>query len=162
MAFPFTSGWYSKDLLIELLIIPSNFTFTIAYLFTLLAAFLTSFYSIRLMMIVMFSRPNFPKTLLPIISDSPFFKTFPLILLCFCAIFIGYGSHQLFLAYGSSFGLFIHPNSLNSLLDSENFDSLLIFLPLTFLFLFNLLWFNSVPSRPVSVFKIGYSRIDKS
>ena len=140
MAFPFTSGWYSKDLLIELLILPYNFSFSIAYLFTLLAAFLTSFYSIRLMMIVKFSRPNFPKTIIPIITDSPLKKTFPLILLSFCAIGIGYFSHQFFLGYGASCDMFIHPSSLNNLLDSSNFDSLLIYLPLSFLFLFNFLW----------------------
>jgi NADH:ubiquinone oxidoreductase subunit 5 (subunit L)/multisubunit Na+/H+ antiporter MnhA subunit len=37
-AFPFTSGFYSKDFLLELLCVPHHFTNTIAYLFTLLAA----------------------------------------------------------------------------------------------------------------------------
>ena len=32
MAFPFSSGWYSKDLLLELLILPYNFSFTFSYL----------------------------------------------------------------------------------------------------------------------------------
>ena len=155
MAFPFTSGWYSKDLLIELLIIPYNFSFSIAYIFTLLAAFLTSFYSIRLIMIVKFSRPGFPKSILSIITDSPFFMTCPLLILSFSAILIGYLSHQLFLGYGSIQGLFIHPSSLNSLLDSSNFDSLLIYLPLTFLFLFNLLWLRPQSVSSFSVLSVS-------
>jgi len=38
MAFPFTSGFKSKDFLLELLCVPHHFTHTIAYIFTLLAA----------------------------------------------------------------------------------------------------------------------------
>lgn len=38
MAFPFTSGFYSKDFLLELLCVPHHFTHTVAYIFTLLAA----------------------------------------------------------------------------------------------------------------------------
>lgn len=77
MAFPFTSGFYSKDLILEILIIPNNFTHTIAYIFTLLGAFLTNTYSVRLMIMAMLSRPNFPLPVLPIVSDSPFLMTFP-------------------------------------------------------------------------------------
>ena len=51
MAFPFLTGFYSKDYLLEILLIPYNFTHTIAYILTLLAAFLTSIYSIRLLIL---------------------------------------------------------------------------------------------------------------
>ena len=51
MAFPFLTGFYSKDYLLEILLIPNNFTHTIAYILTLLAAFLTSIYSIRLLIL---------------------------------------------------------------------------------------------------------------
>ena len=51
MAFPFFTGFYSKDFILEILFIPNNTTQTIAYLLTLVAAFLTSIYSIRLLII---------------------------------------------------------------------------------------------------------------
>lgn len=51
MAFPFLTGFYSKDYLLEILLIPNNFTHTIAYILTLFAAFLTSIYSIRLLIL---------------------------------------------------------------------------------------------------------------
>jgi NADH-ubiquinone oxidoreductase chain 5 len=39
MAFPFSSGFYSKDLILEILIVPgTSATHTIAYIFTLLGA----------------------------------------------------------------------------------------------------------------------------
>ena len=38
MAFPFFTGFYSKDVLLELALIPRNTTSTMAYIFTLIAA----------------------------------------------------------------------------------------------------------------------------
>jgi NADH:ubiquinone oxidoreductase subunit 5 (subunit L)/multisubunit Na+/H+ antiporter MnhA subunit len=46
-ALPFTAGYYSKDFLLEILFLPSNFSHSMAYFFTLFAAFLTNFYSLR-------------------------------------------------------------------------------------------------------------------
>jgi NADH-ubiquinone oxidoreductase chain 5 len=51
MAFPFLTGFYSKDFILEILFVPNNTTHTIAYLLALLAAFLTSIYSIRLLIL---------------------------------------------------------------------------------------------------------------
>jgi len=144
MAFPFTSGWYSKDLLIELLITPNNFTHTIAYIFTLLAAFLTSSYSIRLKMIVMLSRPAFPKSILPYVTDSSMIMTIPLLIISIGAVTIGYLTHELFLSYGSTFyynSIFIHPGSSSSLLDGPFSGSKLALIPLLFLLLKSILLF---------------------
>jgi NADH-ubiquinone oxidoreductase chain 5 len=38
MAFPFFTGFYSKDVLLELALIPNNTTSSMAYLFTFIAA----------------------------------------------------------------------------------------------------------------------------
>lgn len=51
MAFPFLTGFYSKDFILEILFIPNNVTDSIAYLLTLIAAFFTSIYSIRLLIL---------------------------------------------------------------------------------------------------------------
>ncbi len=144
MAFPFTSGWYSKDLLIELLISPNNFTHTIAYIFTLLAAFLTSSYSIRIMMIVMLSRPAFPKSIIPYVTDAAKQMTIPLLIISIGAVTIGYFTHELFLSYGSTFyynSIFIHPGSSSSLLDGPFSGSMLCIVPLLFLLLMSILLF---------------------
>jgi NADH-ubiquinone oxidoreductase chain 5 len=144
MAFPFTSGWYSKDLIIELLIVPTNFTHTIAYIFTLLGAFLTSSYSIRVKKKVMLNRPNFPKTILNYVVDSNYLMTLPLLLISIGAITFGYLSHELFLASGSTFylnSIFIHPATLSATLDAQFGGSLLALLPILFLFLITILFF---------------------
>lgn len=168
MAFPFTSGWYSKDLLIELLITPNNFTHTIAYIFTLLAAFLTSSYSIRLKMIVMLSRPAFPKSILPYVTDSSKIMTIPLLIISIGAVTIGYLTHELFLSYGSTFyynSIFIHPSSPSSLLDGPFSGSKLALVPLLFLLLMSILLFitpfnNSNKTNSISQTGINLDKLN--
>ena len=69
MAFPFLTGFYSKDLILEILLIPNNFTHTIAYFLTLIAAFLTSIYSIRLLILTFLSKPHFTLKMNNLILD---------------------------------------------------------------------------------------------
>ena len=166
MAFPFTSGWYSKDLLIELLITPNNFTHTIAYIFTLLAAFLTSSYSIRLKMIVMLSRPAFPKSIISYVTDSSKIMTIPLLIISIGAVTIGYFSHELFLSYGSTFyynSIFIHPSSSSSLLDGPFSGSNLAFVPLLFLLFMSILLFISPFNNHNQINSVShtYIKLDK-
>jgi NADH-ubiquinone oxidoreductase chain 5 len=147
IAFPFFTGFYSKDFLLELLIVPLNLTHSIAYLFTLSAAFFTSIYSLRLLMIAMYSRPHFPLALLPFVKDSPSLISFPLLFLSISAVGFGFLTHDLFLGFGSKFygsALFTLPEHLR-LLDGLFFLSLspsysiLALLPLFFLLLFFLI-----------------------
>jgi NADH-ubiquinone oxidoreductase chain 5 len=49
MAFTFLTGFYSKDYLLEMALVPRNATTTIAYILALVAAVLTATYSARLM-----------------------------------------------------------------------------------------------------------------
>jgi NADH-ubiquinone oxidoreductase chain 5 len=138
IAFPFTSGFYSKDLLLELLCVPHHFTHTVAYIFTLLAALLTTTYTIRTKMIAMISRPLFSKSMLPFVIDSSFLMTAPLLVLSLGAIVLGYFSHELFLGFGSTFyinSLFTHPNAPTFLFDATFGSSLISIIPLSFLFL---------------------------
>lgn len=135
MAFPFTSGFYSKDFLLELLCVPHHYSHTIAYIFTLLAALLTSSYSLRVKMIAMISRPLFSRTLLPIVVDSPMLKTAPLIVLSFGAVLKGYFTQEMFLSNGSTVflnSLFTHPNANVFIFDANFGGGLISFIPVTF------------------------------
>ena len=144
VAFPFFTGFYSKDFLLEILLVPLNITHTIAYIFTLLAALLTATYSIRLLMLAMYSRPHFPLALLPFVKDSPFLMTAPMLFISISAVAFGYVTNELFLGFGSSFygqSIFTLPQHIR-LLDGPNFLSsfhsyhILALLPLFFLSLF--------------------------
>lgn len=69
LAFPFLTGFYSKDLLLELALVPNNFTRSIAYVLALFAALLSATYSIRLLIMTFLSKPHFPISLLFTISE---------------------------------------------------------------------------------------------
>jgi NADH-ubiquinone oxidoreductase chain 5 len=69
MAFPFLTGFYSKDFLLEIALVPRNVTSTVAYVLALLAAVLTATYSARLMIMTFFSSPHFPKVVLQTVHD---------------------------------------------------------------------------------------------
>ena len=118
MAFPFLTGFYSKDYLLEMALVPRNATTTIAYILALVAAILTATYSARLMIMTFLSRPHFPHTVLETIADPPKVMFLPLFLLGAGAAFFGFLTHELFLGLGSSFyqqALFTHPSNLTLL-----------------------------------------------
>lgn len=161
MAFPFMTGFYSKDLLLELAQVPHNYTRSIAYIFAISAAFLSAIYSVRQQIQTFLSKPNFPYSLIlnKIILDPNWTMLLPLILLAIGSVFFGYLSHETFLGLGSSIyqgAIFIHPNNI-ALLDGamipsvplsslvsfafqESYQSILKYLPLvTLLILITLL-----------------------
>lgn len=105
MAFPFLTGFYSKDFLLELALVPRNVTSTVAYILALLAAILTATYSARLMIMTFFAKPHFPKTILNSIHDPSSFLYIPLFLLGLGAAFFGYLANEVFLGMGSTFYL---------------------------------------------------------
>lgn len=139
VAFPFFTGFYSKDFLLELLIVPLNFTHSIAYIFTLLAALFTVLYSLRLLIQTMYSLPQFSLIILPYVKDSPNGMTLPMLFLAIGAVIFGFISHELFLGFGHTFynqSIFILPEHLR-LFDGLNNSEISIIglLPLIFLIL---------------------------
>lgn len=137
MAFPFLTGFYSKDFLLEIALVPINITSSVAYLFAFLAAILTATYSSRLLILSFFSAPHFPKVVLNTIHDPTSFMYIPLFLLGLGAAFFGYLTNDLFLGMGNTFylqSLFFHPANIG-LLDGSFSSSSLKYLPLVTLLL---------------------------
>ncbi len=121
MAFPYLSGFYSK----ELIILSSRGYFTLEgntiYLILNLAAMLTTFYSFKLYYYTFLSKPNFNFNLINNIHESNLFIAIPLILLSIFSIFSGYLLNDIFIGFGNNIFndiIFIHPNH-NSILDTE-------------------------------------------
>ena len=94
----------------------------------------------------MLSRPAFPKSIIPYVTDSSSLMTQPLLIISIGAVTIGYLTHELFLSYGSTFyfnSIFFHPESNSSLLDAPFSESSLAYIPLVFLFLLSIQLFIS-------------------
>lgn len=115
LGFPFLSGYYSKDLILEL----SFATFTIpghfAYILGTFAAFFTAFYSIRLLILTFITKTNAYKQIINKAHDAPLLLGLPLLILSIFSIFIGYFSKDMIVGLGSTFW----GNSFNILFENN-------------------------------------------
>ncbi len=98
--FPFTSGFVSKDAIIEATYAAHSSVGTYAFVLTLIAAVLTSFYSWRLMFLVFEGKPREPKEVLAHAHEPPWTMGVPLILLALGALLLGVLFSHLFIGSG--------------------------------------------------------------
>ena len=103
MGFPFLTGFYSKDVILEVTFGTYSDVGHFAYWLGAFAAFFTAFYSIRLLFLTFLSEPNGFRSVLIGAHDSPIKMALPLFVLTFPSIFIGYLSRDLFIGFGTGF-----------------------------------------------------------
>lgn len=121
LATPFLTGFYSKDLIIELAFGAYSFSGTYAYILGSITAGLTAFYSFRLISLVFLTVPNGSKTVYLNSHEANLAVIIPLFVLALFSIFFGYVFSDLFVGIGSDFfgnSLFIHPNNI-SIIEAE-------------------------------------------
>src|SRR6478609_647583 len=87
--FPFTAGFVSKDAIIEATYAAHTWVGNYAFVLTLFAAVLTSFYSWRLMFLAFEGRPREPKEVLAHAHEPPWTMGIPLALLALGALLLG-------------------------------------------------------------------------
>jgi len=115
IGFPFLTGFYSKDVILE--VAYANYTIqgNFAYWLGTLSALFTSYYSFRLLFMTFLGTSNsFPASLRQV-HDAPFLMAFPLILLAFGSIFIGFLGKDMMIGLGTDFwgnALFILPDHM--------------------------------------------------
>src|SRR5277367_135186 len=142
VAFPFMTGFYSKDLILESTYGQFYFNSTIVYFIATIGAMFTTLYSVKVLYLTFLTNPNGPRINY---KDAPsshaaeegnIFMSFPLIILAIFSIFFGYISKDIFIGLGSGFfadnSIFIHPIR-EIMLDTEfAVPSLFKLLPLIF------------------------------
>ena len=137
MAFPFLTGFYSKDLILELAAGQYEVSGNIAYWLGTLSARLTAFYSTRLISLAFFTVPNGPKVDYEHAHDAPFIIIIPLVILSILSIVFGYVAKDAFVGMGTDFlstALFQHPNHI-SLVEAEfGISSFIKLLPMVLTF----------------------------
>jgi len=132
MALPWLTGFYSKDIIIELAYGQYEFSGTVAYWLGTISAGLTAFYSLRLISLTFLTYPNASKAVYNNIHDAPTIVMIPLTILSILAIFFGYVASDLFVGIGSDFlsqSLFTHPSHI-TLVEAENIPLLPKLLPI--------------------------------
>ena len=100
--FPFLSGFYSKDAIIEFAYLKGNTTGYYAAGIGIFTAFLTSIYSWRLIFKTFHGEYNNKEVEIEKTHESPLVMLVPLIILSIGAIFAGYLFKDLFVGHGRS------------------------------------------------------------
>src|SRR6266403_3780461 len=121
LATPWLTGFYSKDLIIELAYGQYSFSGTYAYILGSLTAGITAFYSFRLISLVFLTVPNGPKNSYLNSHESNLAVIIPLFILALFSIFFGFVFSDLFVGVGSDFfgnSIFINPNNI-SIIEAE-------------------------------------------
>lgn len=126
MAVPFITGFYSKDLILEVAYGQYEFSGQIAYWVGTISACLTAFYSFRLISITFLTYPNASQNTYKCVHDTPMIVQVPLLILALLSVFFGYICKDLYVGIGSDFlidSIFTHPNHIHSI-DAENIPSI--------------------------------------
>jgi NADH-ubiquinone oxidoreductase chain 5 len=137
VAFPFMTGFYSKDFILESSFGQFSFSGTVIYFIATIGAMFTTLYSIKVLYLTFLTNPNgsiinFKGS----IHEGNIFMTFPLIVLAIFSIFFGYITKDIFIGMGSNFfsdnSLFIHPINEIMLKTEFSVPTLFKLLPLIF------------------------------
>jgi NADH-quinone oxidoreductase subunit L len=100
--FPLTAGFVSKDAIIEATYAAHSWVGNYAFVLTLVAAVLTSFYSWRLMFLAFEGKPREPKEVLEHAHEPPWTMGIPLALLALGALLLGGLFAHLFIGNGQT------------------------------------------------------------
>ena len=96
---PFFSGYYSKDLILEAAWAASSNSGYFAFWLGAIAAFLTAFYSWRVLLLTFHGESNADKKVLSHVHESPLVMLLPLFILAFGALFSGWFFYENFVGH---------------------------------------------------------------
>jgi NADH-ubiquinone oxidoreductase chain 5 len=120
-ALPWLSGYYSKDIIIELAYGSYSSLGYLVYLLAVIAACFTMLYSIKLIYLTFLSYAHAPKGNYEKAHESPWSMSAPLLILGLLSVYLGNLSKDFFVGLGSQGlgnSIFIHPNHI-ILIDTE-------------------------------------------
>lgn len=101
--FPFLSGFYSKDFILETAFGSYTFSGHLAYWLGSITALLTAFYSFRLLYLAFVQAPGSTKAVTLLVHEPGYAMLVPMISLCVGSIFSGYFFRDIFIGMGSCF-----------------------------------------------------------
>jgi NADH-ubiquinone oxidoreductase chain 5 len=113
-AFPFMTGFYSKDFILESAYGQFYFSSIAVYFIAVIGAMFTTLYSVKVLYLTFLTNPNGPLINYKKAHEGDIYMSIPLIVLAIFSIFFGYITKDLFIGLGTGFfidnGLFIHPS----------------------------------------------------
>ena len=121
IGFPFLTGFYSKDVILEVAYGKYTLYGHFSYVLGAIGAFLTAFYSTRLIYLTFLSKPNGYKIVICPAFDSSYQITSSLFFLVIPSVFIGFYAKDMIIGFGSDFwgnSIFVTVENMNRI-DSE-------------------------------------------
>jgi NADH-ubiquinone oxidoreductase chain 5 len=114
MGFPFLTGFYSKDLILELAFIKYTIVATFSYLLGTTTAFFTAIYSCRIIYLVFFFKNNIYRRFLN--YETSIFFLIPLSFLTLGSLIFGFFLKDFFIGFGTPTfekNIFIAPSTIS-------------------------------------------------
>ena len=122
VAFPFMTGFYSKDFILETAFGQFSFSGVAVYFIATIGAMFTTMYSIKVLYLTFIANPNGSLVDYKHAHEGDIFMSLPLIILAVFSIFFGFITKDMFIGVGTDFfvdnSLYIHPSN-EILLDTE-------------------------------------------
>jgi len=144
-ALPWLSGYYSKDLIIELTFGSYSYVGYLVYLLAVIAACFTMLYSVKLIYLTFLTYANAPKRNYERAHESPFTMSIPLIILGILSVYLGNS-------------VFNHPNHI-ILIDTEfGVPTINKLLPLIFSFICAMLALYLLEFKPYLLMQININK----
>ena len=113
VAFPFMTGYYSKDFILESAYGQYSFSSISVYIIATIGAIFTTLYSIKVLYLTFITSPNGTINDYKNAHEGDIFLNIPLIILAVFSIFFGFIFKDIYLGLGSNFfsdnSIFIHP-----------------------------------------------------
>lgn len=134
IGFPYFTGFYSKDLILEIAYSKYNFLGFFSYCLGTIIAYVTAYYSMRLVFLTFLSKPVGYRQVISFAYDCGFSISITLIFLALPSILIGYYSKELVVGLGNNVlnSIFYTNLKKHNFLDSEHINYFLKNLPVCF------------------------------
>jgi len=164
IGFPFLTGFYSKDVILEVAYGKYTVEGHFSYILGSIGAFLTAFYSTRLVYLTFLSRPNGFKSVICYAYDSSYQISVSLFLLVVPSVLIGFYSKDMIIGLGSDFwgnAIFVTAENMNRI-DAEFITHIFKILPVILSLLGSISAFLIYSSGRKILVQLKISKIGKS
>ena len=113
VAFPFMTGFYSKDFILESAYGQYHFSSIDVYVIAVIGAIFTTLYSVKVLYLTFLTNPNGSVNYYKNAHESDIFISLPLVILAIFSIYFGFITKDIYIGLGSGFfidnSIFIHP-----------------------------------------------------
>ncbi len=166
VAFPFMTGFYSKDFILESAYGQFYFSSISVYIIAVIAAIFTTLYSVKVLYLTFLTNPNGSIKSYKFAHESDIYMSLPLIILALFSVFFGFLTKDIFIGLGTGFfidnSLYINPYHEITIETEFAVSTLFKILPLicTVFFAFlSILYSEVLPNKLISfkLSRVGYN-----